>query len=147
MHKDIKALALLYESDYRGHYTAPTRDSYGSPLHDLSGTYPEDIYSSKGAQYYGHYGRNDPADRETVKMIQRAHHKPDLVITIYRAVPDTLTNVGINEGDWVTINKEYAKDHGEHSLDGKYNLLTKDVTAKELYTDGNSIHEWGYSPS
>ena len=52
--------------------------------------------------------------------------------------------IEINSGDWVTINKEYAKSHGEHALNGDYRILSKTVLAKQLYTDGNSIHEWGY---
>ena len=52
----------------------------------------------------------------------------------------------INPGDWVTQNRDYAKSHGEGALNGKYKIISKTVPAKHLYTDGNSIHEWGYSP-
>jgi len=58
--------------------------------------------------------------------------------------PETKTN--INPGDWVTINRQYAKDHGESTLRGKYKIIRKTVRADELYTDGNSIHEYGYWP-
>jgi hypothetical protein len=51
----------------------------------------------------------------------------------------------INTGDWVTINPTYAKEHGFSNLNNKYRVLSKTVTAKELFTDGNSIHEWGYN--
>lgn len=50
----------------------------------------------------------------------------------------------INSGDWVTISKAYAIDHGKSNLGGKYKVITKLVKAKNLFTDGNSIHEWGY---
>ena len=50
----------------------------------------------------------------------------------------------INSGDWVTINPAYAKKHGIAHLNNKYRILTKTVFAKNLFTDGNSIHEWGY---
>jgi len=53
----------------------------------------------------------------------------------------------INEGDWVTINPAYAKFHGKSWLDNQYKVLSKTVMAKELYTNGDSIHEWGYWPS
>jgi hypothetical protein len=54
----------------------------------------------------------------------------------------------INSGDWVTINLAYAKEHGESQLGrGKYKILTKTVPARDVYTDGNSMHEWGYVPS
>jgi len=52
----------------------------------------------------------------------------------------------INNGDWVTITPQYAKEHGQAHLDNKYKLVSKTVPASTLYTDGNSIHEWGYNP-
>lgn len=55
--------------------------------------------------------------------------------------------IGINSGDWVTINRNYAIEHGQSALQGKYRILTKTVRAKDLFTDGNSVHEWGYNPS
>jgi hypothetical protein len=51
----------------------------------------------------------------------------------------------INNGDWVTINPAYAKEHGQSNLNNKYRILTKTVPAKTLFTDGNDIHEWGYN--
>ncbi len=29
---------------------------------------------------------------------------------------------------------------------GKYRIISKIVLAKHIFTDGNSIMEWGYSP-
>ena len=54
--------------------------------------------------------------------------------------------VVINPGDWVTTTRAYAVDHGESALNGSYDVLKKTVAAKELFTNGDSIHEWGYSP-
>ena len=51
----------------------------------------------------------------------------------------------INNGDWVTINPQYAKEHGQGNLKNNFRVLTKTVSASQLYTDGNCIHEWGYS--
>lgn len=53
--------------------------------------------------------------------------------------------IKINIGDWVTINPSYAKEHGQGNLNNRYKILSKTVTAKELFTDGGSIHEWGYN--
>lgn len=53
----------------------------------------------------------------------------------------------INDGDWVTLYKPYAKKHGESSLFGKYKILSKTVRVDQLFTDGNSIYEWGYVES
>ena len=52
----------------------------------------------------------------------------------------------INSGDWVTIYRPYAVDHGRGALNGRYKVLSKTVVASQLFTDGNSIYEWGYVP-
>ena len=56
------------------------------------------------------------------------------------------TKITINSGDWVTITPQYAKGHGQAHLNNKYKIITKTVPAHTLYTDGNSIHEFGYNP-
>ena len=53
----------------------------------------------------------------------------------------------INPGDWVTTVRRYAVEHGKSNLDGQYRILSKMVHARDLYTDGNSIYEWGYDPT
>jgi len=53
----------------------------------------------------------------------------------------------INPGDWVTINRSYAKQHGESTLEGNYKILSKKVRARDIFTNGDSIHEWGYDPT
>jgi hypothetical protein len=54
--------------------------------------------------------------------------------------------LSINRGDWVTISRAYAKDHGESALNGKYKLISKTVLARDIYTAGDSFLEWGYDP-
>jgi len=132
------------DEDYRGVHRSPGPEN-GAPLYDLTGIYPDDVYSSKAAQYYGHFGGNHPLDVESIRKIHALRGKPKQGVQIYRAVPKTVTQ--INPGDWVTINKNYAKDHGESALEGNYGIISKIVNAKDLYTDGNSIHEFGYYPT
>jgi len=188
----------LENEDYRGYrglHQAPSREN-GSPLHDLTNTYPEDIYSDKAVRYYG---AGEPYDYSSIAIIQAAHNRPNLRVKIYRAVPSVLTSqdkirdfenqkkyilkhgktppginthfsrseyyeyisneleklkkapqitekITINPGDWVSINKQYAVEHGKSLLLGKYRILSKTVKAQELYTYGDSIHEWGYDP-
>ena len=173
-------LIWLENDDYKGTHTAPNKED--APLHDLTNTYPDDIYSDKGVLYYGD---GSPFDGESISIIRSAKGKPNLSVKIFRAVPDANkeTNkkikynklyaklgrdknkfiehlekeitqleskrenkITINSGDWVTINRQYAVLHGAASLDGNYKILSKTVRAKELFTDGNSIHEWGYDP-
>jgi hypothetical protein len=52
----------------------------------------------------------------------------------------------INPGDWVTLNLEYAIEHGKNQVKGNYKILSLTVTAKELYSSGDSVHEFGYVP-
>jgi len=52
----------------------------------------------------------------------------------------------INPGDWVTPSRAYAKMHGDSALRGKYKILSKMVKAKDVFTNGDSLNEWGYSP-
>jgi hypothetical protein len=137
----------LLEPDvsYRGSHSAPKRD-FGAQLHQLDEIYPDDIYSPKAATFYGHFGQNDPMDRQTIKLAQSLKGKPDADVTIYRAVPKDESIKGINKGDWVTINKNYAKEHGDSALLGEYKILEKKVKAKDIWTNADSIHEYGYDP-
>jgi len=52
----------------------------------------------------------------------------------------------INPGDWVTIIRNYAVSHGRAHLKNKYRVLSKTVKAKEIWTGGDSILEWGFAP-
>jgi hypothetical protein len=128
------------DEDYRMDHRAPMHDS-GSPLHDVTGTYPDDIYGPKAIQYYG---TREPWDSRSIRVIQLSRNKPNQTIQIFRAVPKEVKSNTINPGDWVTASKEYAAQHGRGL--GKYKVLTKIVPAKTLFTNGDSIHEWGYDP-
>ena len=65
---------------------------------------------------------------------------------MYRAVPKDESITSINPGDWVTLSKDYAKTHGESVLENNYNILSQKVKAKDLWTNADSIHEFGYQP-
>lgn len=52
----------------------------------------------------------------------------------------------INKGDWVTINKTYARDHGLAALKGKFKIRSKLARASDVFTNGDSLHEQGYDP-
>lgn len=183
--------------DYGMSHRPPGPDS-GAPLYDVTGNgdyYPDDVYSSKAVQYYG--TGDDLSDRQSISVIHSVRNRPNLTVTIYRAVPKIETNsdkltkllkamasvqrtgrnptgygfpnksdfydwasderdrlqalsdepedkITINNGDWVTLSRNYAKEHGETSLYGKYRILSKKVKAKELFTNGDSINEFGY---
>ena len=131
---------------YRGSHTAPGPD-FGAPLHDLTGggqMYPADVYSAKAAQYYG--TGYPKADKEAFALAHRVRGNPEAEVTMYRAVPKDESITSINPGDWVTLSKDYAKTHGESVLENNYNILSQKVKAKDLWTNADSIHEFGYHP-
>ena len=135
---------LSSSEDYRISHTAPMRD-FGAPLSDLTGNgiYPQDVYTDEGYRIYSH--GQMLMNSKMFKLIKDMRGKPDKEITIYRAVPK---NVGdeINVGDWVSPLREYAQYHGESNLNGDYKIISKKVKAGEIFTEGNSWLEWGYSP-
>lgn len=128
------------DAPYRDDYTAPGA-SNGAPLSDFTKIYPDDVYSSNAVQYYG---TKDAYDSDSISRIQRLRNKPNAVVEVYRAVPKGVKE--INEGDWVTPIRQYAKEHGEARLSEGYKILKKRVKAGDLYNDGNSIHEFGWDP-
>ena len=114
-------------------------DDEGSPLHDLTAndTFPKNVYDT-----LHHYEGSD----EAKSQIRRTRNRPDAITVIYRAVPQKLGIKEINPGDWVTIDRDYAKDHGRSRFNGKYNILWKKVPAKHVRNAGNDLNEWGYFP-
>jgi len=135
------ALNFKPGGEYKGGHIAPVRDG-GAPLHNLAGdVYPKDIYSPQAARYYG-TGSQD--DAKTMTMLQSYLGKPNAVVPIYRAVPKGVKD--INAEDWVALDKKYAQQHGDSALGGSYDILSEKVKAKDLFTSGDSIYEWGWSP-
>jgi hypothetical protein len=130
--------------DYSGEHKAPQRD-YGAPLDNLKGVYPDDVYGPNAAQYYGH-SSGDATDKAAARIIQSTKGKPDAPVKVFRAIPKGIQSNEINPGDWITTIKSYAVDHGEGPLGGDYKILEKTVPAGDLYTNGDSIFEFGYDP-
>lgn len=130
--------------EYRGEHGAPERgDSSTAALDDLTKIYPDDIYGSKASQNYGTGERK--LDRQTIAIIHRMKGRPDVSLPVYRAVPKDAPSE-INPGDWVTVNRNYAVDHGEGPLRGEYKIVSVAAKASDLFTNGDSIHEWGWQP-
>ncbi len=127
------------DTSYRGSHVAPNAERYGATLDNLGGIMPADVYSSKGIS---RYGINDPAiDREWFAAAYRAKNNPNYETTVWRAVPKGVKD--INSGDWVTTSKTYAKNHGENTLNGEYDLISSKVKANTLTSEGYP-YEFGY---
>jgi len=128
--------------NYVGWHTAPQADS-GAPAWNLKNIYPDDVYGPNGARYYGHYG--DYRDAAAMAVIRDLKDHPARRVMIYRAIPADIKGATINPGDWVTTVRDYAAEHGKSQFD-KYRILSKTVKARDIFTNGDSIFEWGYDP-
>lgn len=63
-------------------------------------------------------------------------------VDIYRAVPTYIND--INNGDWITLSYEYAKEHGERVLNNDYKILQDKVSIDKIWWNGDSLDELGY---
>lgn len=131
--------------DYHGVHRAPGFDpeASGNTLDNLNGSFP-DIYGPEGLRYYGNDIDNPRVDQEAISVIKKMQGDPDGEVMVYRAVPEFVDE--INPGDWVAITEEYARDHGDRYIQGQTRVLSKSIKAKELYSEGNSIQEFGWDP-
>lgn len=140
---------LKEEEDYKGQHQAPDAEG-GSPMHDVTknGTYPKDFYDHVGFKYYSYQGGKHDSTVHYIVTSKKGH--PNHLVTVYRAIPKHVKGkeAKINKGDWVTPHPAYAHEHGKAHLGGKgtYRVVKSVVHARDLHTDGNSIHEWGYDP-
>ncbi len=146
---DIRYMPEPLPEDYRGEHTAPGPE--GAPASDLTGggVYPSDVYSRP--DWY----EQDEGLAE-MRKIARLKGNPEAPVWIHRAVPADVAKKAMKSdyplgyifrsGDWVTTNKQYAKDHGESVFKGNYEVFSKRVKAKDIHTNGDSIFEWGYNP-
>ena len=152
------------ESDYQGvgAWGAPSKPDYetdearrnavgeDSPelnVEDMAAGYsnqPEDIFA-----HPDEYSQGLPTSKESGKAIQTAiddirNGKKDVKIKVYRAVPTTVKEGKLRNGDWVTPSKRYAELHGDNRLEGKYRIIEDEVPAGDLWWDSNDVNEWGY---
>ena len=131
-------------SEYGMSHRPMTIEQGAAPLHDLSSAFDDTIYGKAGLQ---NYGTGSPRlDREALKVFQQVKGNPTAEVTIYRAVPKGEKATKINPGDWVTVSKEYAMEHGEGQLGGKYKIISQKVPASHVTTNADSILEQGYYP-
>lgn len=115
----------------------------------------EDIalgYTPQPDDYFSHperYSQNTPHGLESVKAINTAidaikNGEKDVKVKVYRAVPTSVKEGKLRNGDWVTPSKKYAEMHGTNRLDGKYRIIEDEVPATQLWWDGNDANEFGF---
>lgn len=115
----------------------------------------EDIalgYTPQPDDYFSHperYSQNTPHGLESVKAINTAidaikKGEKDIKVKVYRAVPTSVKEGKLRNGDWVTPSKKYADMHGTNRLEGKYRIIEDEVPATQLWWDGNDANEFGF---
>lgn len=110
-----------------------------SPLHDLNDALPG-IYSKDGWMKHGHGDEKlDKISHAAIGLLKGIKGP----VHVYKAVPKG-SQKNIKDGDMVTINHEYAKAHGA-IIGKKHDIISKKVNTDELFSDGSSIHEFGYN--
>lgn len=135
-----------YESD------KARRDDWESSGSDVN---LEDIalgYTPQPDDYFSHperYSQNTPHGLESVKAINTAidaikNGEKDVKVKVYRAVPTSVKEGKLRNGDWVTPSKKYADMHGTNRLEGKFRIIEDEVPATQLWWDGNDANEFGF---
>lgn len=135
-----------YESD------KARRDDWESSGSDVN---LEDMalgYTPQPDDYFSHperYSQNTPHGLESVKAINTAidaikNGEKDVKVKVYRAVPTSVKEGKLRNGDWVTPSKKYAEMHGSNRLEGKYRIIEDEVPATQLWWDGNDANEFGF---
>lgn len=135
-----------YESD------KARRDDWESSGSDVN---LEDMalgYTPQPDDYFSHperYSQNTPHGLESVKAINTAidaikNGEKDVKVKVYRAVPTSVKEGKLRNGDWVTPSKKYADMHGANRLEGKYRIIEDEVPANQLWWDGNDANEFGF---
>lgn len=152
------------ESNYQGvgAWIAPSDPGYESDAErraDVEDNAPdvniEDIalgYSLVDENYWHEprkYMQTDATAVESVNAINDAmaairRGEKDVKVKVFRAVPSSVNEGKLRNGDWVTPSRAYAKMHGEHRLGGDYRIIEDEVPVNELWWDGNDSREWGF---
>ena len=109
-------------------------------------------YTPQPDDYFSHperYSQNTPHGLESVKAINTAidaikNGEKDVKVKVYRAVPTSVKEGKLRNGDWVTPSKKYAEMHGTNRLEGKYRIIEDEVPATQLWWDGNDANEFGF---
>ncbi len=130
--------------EYGGSHRPVTVDGGAARLYDLEPAFGADIYGKNAAQFYGTGDRR--MDAETLRVLNSVRGNPNATVTVYRAIPKNAEAKALNPGDWVTVNKSYAKAHGDGALGGEYRIIEQRVPASSLTTNADSFHEQGYYP-
>ncbi|GAB2748516.1 hypothetical protein [Sinomonas soli] len=108
------------------------------PITELRVAFGEDVYDHPEERGLGE------CDPETMEQLCRVRDVPETLVRIYRALPPGFGR--INRGDWVTLSKEYARQHAmrDDVASHDWPIVEADVPAHTVYTGGQDLDEYGY---
>lgn len=132
--------------EFRMSHRAPSYDEDGTDksLIDVANN-KDNIRDSLEEQFRMNRDQNREESVAAIRQaLQEIEQGKNPTVTIYRAVPKSLKEGSVRNGDWVTLSEAYAKQHGRHALNGDYRIMKENVPAANLYWGGNDINEWGY---
>ena len=126
-------------NDYQAQHRAPGKEN-GASLVDVreSEVVPADYWTHP--HLYLVDGEMD-AFRAVTEALKRLD-EDSAAMDVFRAVPKSMKEGAIRNGDWVSPSRAYAESHGRSLPDG-YRIITQSVPLKNLYWDGSSIAELG----
>ena len=136
---DAQPATVEAVDDYKLKHVAPGNDGYSANARDLNALMP-DVYEHP--EWY-----DAEASPRTVELIRAMHRDPNMMVTVYRSAPAGVQQ--INPGDWVALDEQYARDHGagmgENGQD--WPVMSMQVPAHQLWSEGSSLTEFGWDPS
>lgn len=136
----------ISNDEFKMSHRAPSFDDegYNKSMVDVANN-KDDIRDSLNEQMRMNRDKNREESATAInKALSDIEKEGKATVTIYRAVPKSIKERNVRNGDWVTFSESYAKQHGNHALEGNYRIIKEDVPAENLYWDGNDINEWGY---
>lgn len=146
VNESARRKGYMSTGEFRMSHRAPSYDEEGidKSMIDVANN-KDNIRDSLNEQMRMNQDKNR---KESVNAINNALSSIEkdgkAMVTIYRAVPKSIKESNVRNGDWVTLSESYAKQHGNHALEGSYRIIKEEVPAENLYWDGNDINEWGY---
>lgn len=146
VNESARRKGYMSTGEFRMSHRAPSYDEEGidKSMIDVANN-KDNIRDSLNEQMRMNQDKNR---KESVNAINNALSSIEkdgkAMVTIYRAVPKSIKESNVRNGDWVTLSESYAKQHGNHALEGNYRIIKEEVPAENLYWDGNDINEWGY---
>lgn len=127
------------KNDYYMSHRAPDGldDEDAKAAHELNQIFPSDVMEHPD-WYCG------DVDVKAINVLKSVQGNPEALVTVYRSAPNDVKQ--INNGDWVTLSKSYALQHGmQDDPKNDWGVMEAKIPVKYLWTEGNDLNEFGVS--